>query len=75
MQITNGTNMLTGYTMGMKPDGRECIVLVIKATFDIPAHGQPLRLAKEQAPLVMADEFTGEPGYSATLYEVDYASF
>lgn len=75
MQITNATNMLTGYTMGMKPDGRECIVVVAKATFDIPEPGRSLRLSKKQAPLVMADEFTGEPGYSATLYEVDYAPF
>ena len=75
MQITNATNMITGYTMGMNPDGRECIVVVVKATFDLPAEGQRLRLAKEQVPLVMADEFTGEPGFSSTLYEVDFAPF
>ena len=59
--------------MGMKPDGRECIVVAIKATFDLPESGPLCRLSAEQAPLVMADEFTGEPGYSSILYEVDFA--
>jgi len=30
-------------------------------------------LADEQLPLVMADTFTGEPGFSAPVYEIDYA--
>jgi hypothetical protein len=31
------------------------------------------KLLDEQAPLVMTDEFTGEPGFSAPLKEIDYA--
>ena len=32
-----------------------------------------MRLADEQLPLIMADTFTGEPGFSAPVYEVDFA--
>jgi len=60
--------------MGMKPDGREMLVVTIKGTFIIPKQGEEPRLAEEQVPLIEADTFTGEPGFSAPLYEVDYAS-
>jgi hypothetical protein len=73
MDLLNSTDMLAGYTMGMKPDGREFIVVAIKGTFTIPKPGQKSQLADEQVPLIMGDTFTGEPGFSAPLYEVDYA--
>lgn len=59
--------------MGMKPDGREMLVVAIKGTFTIPKQEEKPQLAEEQIPLIMADTFTGEPGYSAPLYEVDYS--
>jgi hypothetical protein len=66
--------MQAGYTMGMKPDGREMLVVAIKGTFEFPkyANEEP-RLAETQLPLVDADTFTGEAGFSAPLYEVDYS--
>jgi hypothetical protein len=73
MDLLNSTGMLAGYTMGMKPDGRELLVVAIKGTFTIPKLGEQPKLAEEQVPLIMADTFTGEPGFSAPLYEVDYA--
>ena len=73
MDLLNSTGMLAGYTMGMKPDGREMLVVAIKGTFAIPKPGEKPKLAEEQIPLIMADTFTGEPGFSAPLYEVDYA--
>jgi hypothetical protein len=73
MDLLNSTGMLAGYTMGMKPDGREMLVVAIKGTFAIPKPGEKPQLAEEQIPLIMADTFTGKPGYSAPLYEVDYA--
>ncbi|SJM93104.1 DUF2169 family type VI secretion system accessory protein [Crenothrix polyspora] len=73
MELLNSTGMLDGYTMGMKPDGRELLVVAIKATFTIPKSGEKPQLAEQQAPLIMADTFTGEPGYSAPFYEVDYS--
>ncbi len=65
--------MIAGYTMGMRPDGRELLVVVVKGTFGIPPPGEQPRLLEEQVPLVMTDVFTGEPGLSAPLYENDYA--
>ena len=73
MDLINATNMLAGYTMGMKPDGRELLVVAVKGTFDFPKPGEQVKLSAQQVPLVEADTFTGEPGYSAPMYEVDYA--
>jgi hypothetical protein len=73
MELLNATAMEAGYTLGLDPDGRERVVVVIKGTYEIPPAGHAARLAAEQAPLVMADEFTGEPGLSAVLYESDFA--
>lgn len=74
MNLLNATKMQAGFTMGMKPDGRELLVVAVKGTFDFPTKpGDAPRLAAEQVPLVEADQFTGEPGFSAPLYESDYA--
>ena len=73
MQLINATRMVAGYTMGIEPSGRELLVVVVKGTFAIPRNGEPVRLADEQIPLVMADTFTGEPGFSAPVYEADFA--
>ena len=73
MELINATRMQAGYTMGMEPSGRELLVVVVKGTFHLPKNGEPVRLHEEQLPLVMADTFTGEPGLSAPVYEVDFA--
>ncbi|SAL23756.1 DUF2169 family type VI secretion system accessory protein [Caballeronia telluris] len=73
MELINATRMVAGYTMGTEPSGRESLIVVVKGTFRLPAPGEAVRLAEEQLPLVMADTFTGQPGYSAPYYEVDYA--
>ncbi len=74
MELINATKMQAGYTLGMQPDGRELLVVVVKGTFTIPKdEGEEPKLAEEQVALVDADVFTGEPGFSAPLYEVDYA--
>ena len=73
MELINSTRLVVGYTMGLEPSGRELLVVAVKGTFKIPSNGEPVRLAEEQAPLVMADTFTGEPGFSAPMFEVDFA--
>lgn len=73
MELVNTTKMQAGYTMGMQPDGRELLVVVVKGTFTIPPAGEEPKLAEEQVPLVEMDAFTGEPGFSAPLYEIDFA--
>ena len=65
--------MVAGYTMGLEPSGRELLVVVIKGTFAIPQPGEEIRLHEQQLPLVMADTFTGEPGFSAPVFEADFA--
>ncbi|SPH18705.1 hypothetical protein DEA8626_02247 [Defluviimonas aquaemixtae] len=74
MRILNQTRYVHQFTMGMDKAGREYLSLVVKGTFTFPERSsdQP-RPAEEQRPLVMADEFTGAPGFSATLWESDFA--
>lgn len=73
MELLNATKMQAGYTMGMAPDGRESLVVVVKGTFRFPdkPNQEPV-LAEEQVPLVMADTFEGEPGFSAPVYESEF---
>ncbi|RYF47600.1 MAG: DUF2169 domain-containing protein, partial [Comamonadaceae bacterium] len=76
MQLINATRMVAGYNMGLEPSGRELLVVVIKGTFRIPAPDAPaghFELHEDQVPLVMADTFTGTPGFSAPVCEVDFA--
>src|SRR3954454_9045875 len=73
MQLTNATKMQAGYTMGIDPSAREHVVVVVKGTFRIPqVDGEVATLAEEQVPLVMADTFTGEPGFSAAIHEAHF---
>jgi hypothetical protein len=76
MELINATRMLTAYTMGVEPSGRERLVVVIKGTFRFPLEQERpdhLALHSKQEPLVMADTFTGEPGFSAPVHEADFA--
>ena len=75
MELLNATRMQAAYTMGMKADGRELLVVAVKGTFGLPKSGEeePV-LADEQIELVQADTFTGKPGFSAPVYETDYAA-
>src|SRR5580658_4763240 len=73
MQLINETELKAGWTLGFQKDGREILVVAVKGTFDIPEHGEEANLSREQVPLTESDEFTGEPGLSATVYESDYA--
>ena len=67
------SGMAAGYTVGLDKTGAEHVVVAVKGTFTMPKRGDAPRLADEQVPLVDADQFTGEPGRSATLVECDYA--
>jgi hypothetical protein len=73
MELINATRMVAGFTMGLEPSGRELLVVVVKGTFNIPINGESVRLVDEQVPLVMADTFTGAPGLSSPVYEVDFS--
>jgi hypothetical protein len=73
VELINATRMTAGYNMGLEPSGRELLVVVIKGTFVLPKLGEAVLLADEQLPLIMADTFSGEPGFSAPLQEIDFA--
>ncbi|TPL75577.1 DUF2169 domain-containing protein [Mesorhizobium sp. B2-3-13] len=74
MQIWNQMGYPHQFTMGMDKAGHEWIVVVVKGTFDFPAKpGDLVQRSAEQVPLAMADTQTGVPGYSATLWETDFA--
>jgi hypothetical protein len=75
MDLLNATKMQAGYTQGLKPDGRELLVVVVRGTFLIPKHGEEPTLSAEQVPLVFADTFTGKPGFSAPVCESDFAPY
>lgn len=74
MHLINATKLQAGYTTGTDKNGREWLVVVAKGTYGIPdqVDGEP-HLLEEQQPLVMTDVFTGEPGFSAPLFEMDFA--
>lgn len=74
MELVNTTPYVIGCTLGMDKAGLDHLLFVAKATYNLPRKDVS-DLSAEQRPLVMADEFSGEPGYSATLVESDYALF
>lgn len=73
MRILTSTRFLAQSTQGTDIAGRTYLSLVIKGTWDFPEPGQAPRKARVQRALVMADEFTGPPGFSAPLWETDFA--
>jgi hypothetical protein len=73
MEFVNESGLQAGWTLGFERDGRELLVVAVKATYALPANGEEAVLAEEQAKLTEADEFTGEPGFSAPLHETDYS--
>ncbi len=73
MDLLNATRMQAAYTQGLDKEAREWLVVVVKGTFSIPPNGGEPELLESQVPLVMADTFTGEPGFSAPVYEADFA--
>ncbi|WP_067063133.1 DUF2169 family type VI secretion system accessory protein [Roseateles chitosanitabidus] len=73
MEFVNETGVQAGWTLGFDREGRELVVVAIKATFDIPRAGETPMLSEVQVPLIEADEFSGDPGWSAPVREVDFA--
>ncbi len=75
MELLNTSKIQAGYTMGIRPDGRQLLVVCAKGTFTIPKDGKEPKLAEEQVPLIEEDIFTEKPGLSAPLYESDYSPY
>ena len=59
--------------MGFDREGRELVIVAVKATYAFPEGGQQPQLSGQQIPLTTSDQFSGEPGKSAPVYEADLA--
>jgi hypothetical protein len=72
LEVRNRTPYPVAIVPGLDRHGRDFATIAIKATFDLPAAGsreRVLPVAEQQAPLVWADEFYGEPDSSSIRYE------
>ena len=69
MNLINHTPFAAELTTRHDGQGRECLLLVVKATYALPAHRGVPDIAASQQPIHFADTATGEPGRSAPVYE------
>lgn len=65
MRVRNVSGLLAAAVPGRRADGRELLVVVVKATYTIGQDGV-LVPAPDQEPLRYGDEFAGEPGLIAS---------
>ncbi|WP_375767143.1 DUF2169 domain-containing protein [Archangium gephyra] len=73
MQISlNTTGMQAGISVAADKDARDYCVVVVKGTFETNSRGE-MTLAREQRPLVAADEHHGDPATTSIRYECDFA--
>jgi hypothetical protein len=76
LTLVNETPFAAAWTMGTQVDGRETIVVAVKATYrldGLDAQAKSPLLAEEQLPLLMQDELGAEPATSAPVLENDFA--
>jgi len=72
LEVRNRTPYGAALVPGLDREGRDFATVVVKATFSIEVGrdvAEPLPVAEEQMPLVLADEFYGEPDSSSIEYE------
>jgi hypothetical protein len=72
MNLVNLTRHPADVTIATDKDGREHVLVVAKATFEVRDDGS-CALAAKQQPMTYADEAFGEPGLSSVRYESDFA--
>lgn len=72
MNLVNHTPFAAEVTTSHDQQGRECLLLAVKATYRLPkASGGSVELDDRQQTLHYADTATAEPGLSAPVYECD----
>jgi hypothetical protein len=74
MHIENNTPFEFIALPNYDKEGLEVFTNIVKATFSISTN-QSLRIADEQVPINMTDEYWGEPGVSPIKYESDLAVY
>lgn len=75
MDIVNRLGIAASTTPAMAADGTPLLVLVAKASFELPASGCVACLAQAQLPIQKIDEFENEPGLSPPRLEADTAPY
>ncbi len=77
MTITNETPFVNGLALGMGPDRRPCLSVLLKATFRLPggADGAFAAPAEDQLPLVTDDEFFKGDVTGSVRLETDVVPF
>jgi len=75
VDIVNRMGIAASASPAMAADGTPLLVLVAKASFELPASGCVARLAQEQLPIQEVDEFESEPGLSPPRLEADTAPY
>lgn len=74
MELINETRFVAGWTAGFQQDGREVLVVAVRATYELQDAAQ-LPLAQAQQPVCSADIFGPDPANDAPLRENDFALF
>ncbi len=70
LQLKNETPFKATITLFPNEAGIDTLYVVLKATFEFDASSQ-IRVADEQLPLTMSDEYWGKPGASSIRYASD----
>lgn len=66
LQVENATRFVPGLFVFPDADGVDTAYVALKATFEVGQMGADgVRVADQQAPLVLAEEYWGEPGASS----------
>ncbi len=66
LQVRNETAFVPGLFVFPDEQGVDTVYTALKATFELG--GEVLRVAGQQRPLILADEYWGEPGASSIRY-------
>lgn len=74
MEVKNNTPFEFIGLPNYDKDGREVFTNIVKATYSL-ATNNSLKIAEEQVPVTMADEFWGDPGASPVKYESELAVY
>jgi hypothetical protein len=74
LQLVNETPFAAGWTVGFQQDGREVVVVVVKATYELDDVPELAR-AQSQLPLCTADVFGPDDANDAPVCENDFALF
>jgi hypothetical protein len=80
MQVVNNSLCAVDATQAIDAFGKPWLTVIAKGTYVLPdlADGvePPFALRPERSPgLLLSDEFVGEPGYTAPMFEADLAPF